>query len=228
MKRDLLRIIYISIISGIIVTVGVYLLIKPAVISGFDLTEKDKLATAIGGLTAPIIGLISTILLYLALSKQTESNSEQRLKNETDMIFLLINQLDTEINSFTFTLIRTRNEIKTKEIEMGFVGIHMYCQSCGDKNSGWGYALSSGGRRFDQIFETMQLMLILESYLIIEKRIQMANLKSDTKELLTSKLKLFYDLKLKDGLIILVRSFYRYKIDQQEVPKKIIDFVDNR
>ncbi|SHN45558.1 hypothetical protein [Chitinophaga sp. CF418] len=227
MKRDLLRILFISAISGIVITVGVYFFLKPAFIASLNLTEKDKVGTAISGLTAPVIGLISTVLLYLALSKQTESNNEQMLKNESDIIFLLINQLESEINSFTFSINRTSNGVRAKESDTGFVGLHNFCLSC-NSDTGWGEPLSAGERRFDHIFEAMQLMLIIESYLIVENRINVANLKVDIKQLINSKLRLYYDLKLRDGMVVLVKAFKRYQIDEQEIPKRVIEFVQTR
>src|SRR4051812_26592121 len=70
----------------------------------FDLSnsQAQNIGGAIGGMTAPIIGLFSSILLYLALTRQTQSSKEQQLKNESDIIFSLFSQLDEEVNGFYY------------------------------------------------------------------------------------------------------------------------------
>ncbi|SDF60117.1 hypothetical protein [Chitinophaga filiformis] len=229
MKRDLLRILFISAISGIVITIGVYLFQKPSFTAGFNLIEQDKLGTAISGLTAPVIGLISTVLLYLALSKQTESNNEQKFKNESDILFLLINQLDLEINSFRINQSRQDKNGNAYEHpdDIGATGIWNFSKSCTDLNSRGG-KLSQKRERFDQQFEASAIVMIIESYALIERRIITANLAADMKELFQSKLRFYYDLKLKEALEMLADAFKRYQLTDELMPKRIIQFVSSR
>ncbi|MCF6404454.1 hypothetical protein L3C95_16270 [Chitinophaga filiformis] len=229
MKRNLLRILFISAISGLVIILGVYIFPKPAFISGFELTEKDKLGTAIGGLTAPVIGLISTILLYLALSKQTESNNEQRLKNESDIIFLLLNQLDSEINNFRVHAVRqdTERNVFEHPDDRGHIGIYTFCKSCLAPEE-CGDLLRLKKKSFDMLYESSAIILIIESYLLIEKRINSASLNADMKELFRLKIKSYYDLKLKHSMTALVKAFNKYNITHELMPKKIIEFASNR
>lgn len=73
-----------------------------------DLTSQAKanIGIVISGITAPIVGIFTSILLYLTLTAQTQSSNDQRLKNESDVIFLLMNQFYSEVQNFTHLSIK--------------------------------------------------------------------------------------------------------------------------
>lgn len=77
---------------------SVLLFTSPAVWHRLNLTNTSSIGDTIGGITAPLLGITSTIFLYLTLNKQIDSINDQKLKNESDIIFLLLNQLDNEYN----------------------------------------------------------------------------------------------------------------------------------
>ena len=70
----------------------------PAIWDRLDLTNTSSIGDTIGGITAPLLGIISIIFLYLTLNRQIDSINDQKLKNESDIIFMLLNQLENEYN----------------------------------------------------------------------------------------------------------------------------------
>jgi hypothetical protein len=82
----------------------IQLFIIPAFSSRFIFTtdKMSNLGTAISGLTAPIIGIVSIALLYVTLNNQLTFNKAQNDSYEFDMILRLIDELSKEIDEFTF------------------------------------------------------------------------------------------------------------------------------
>jgi len=220
------RILFISLLSCVAMVLAVYFFVQPAFIKIFDLSQKDTLGTAIGGLTAPVIGLVSTILLYLALSKQTESNNEQRLKNESDIIFLLMNQLDQEVNLFSTTESHGFPPNQIHDTKIGASGLRLFCHRC--KTDGYVAIMTTEEDGFRAFQEAPNILYIIESFSLIVKRIELGNLSPDVKELFNSKLQSFYELKLREGLEVLSNVFKQCQVTDEPIPKKIIEFVDGR
>src|SRR5438094_10642803 len=84
----------------------------PAFVQQLNLSDKSNIGSAIGGITAPIIGIGTAILLYLAFMKQVESNRDQKLKNESDIIFLLMGQLNNEVEQFYHSYSKGEKEFR--------------------------------------------------------------------------------------------------------------------
>jgi hypothetical protein len=78
----------IAIISLIIATIGAFvlpqLLIQPAIISRFELAPKEQIGNIIGGTTAPLIGLVTAVLMYIAFKAQYLANKKQWERIEND------------------------------------------------------------------------------------------------------------------------------------------------
>lgn len=60
---------------------------------GFDLTGKGTIGDAIGGITAPIIGIIGAILVYLSFRSQVRANQLLSTQNEVRLLTDLLNEL---------------------------------------------------------------------------------------------------------------------------------------
>ncbi|WP_231489894.1 hypothetical protein [Pedobacter sp. Leaf170] len=78
----------------------------PSFRTEFNLNSDSivKIATIIAGISSPVVGIISGYLIYITLNRQTESNNDQREKNDTDIIFLMFNQMEVEYNNFRLTI----------------------------------------------------------------------------------------------------------------------------
>lgn len=211
-----LAIILLCFLSVIIFTI-------PSFIQQLNLTTKSNIGGAIGGITAPVIGIISSILLYLALTKQVKSISEQRLKNESDIIFLLITQLENELSSF-YHKYKERNESK---MFIGFDGLNEFSQ---------GYRYEYNIKQFENNpqmtiktwFEAGQIALFVDTFNLINKRIEISNLSNEMKHLFIEKLNSYYACKLSMPLTALAEAFEMYPQQKDELSARITMLVNSR
>ena len=67
-----------------------------------DFNESGQIGDTIGGITAPVIGLLSIILLYLTLIKQNEKNSIDAEESNFKFVYREVEKLDQSINSYEF------------------------------------------------------------------------------------------------------------------------------
>lgn len=84
--------------------IAVQIVLLPSFTKTYDFTSEamSNLGTALSGLTGPIIGIISIVLLYITLNNQIVFNKHQSDKNEFDNLLRLIEELESEIASFKF------------------------------------------------------------------------------------------------------------------------------
>jgi hypothetical protein len=59
------------------VSAWVYVLTRPALIDGFNFSDTGEIGDTIGGLTAPIIGIVGTLLVYYSFQAQLKANKLQ-------------------------------------------------------------------------------------------------------------------------------------------------------
>ena len=60
----------------------------------FDFTETGQIGDTIGGITAPIVGLVSIILLYITLKEQRYFNAQQVIDNRVNHLLAIQNDLN--------------------------------------------------------------------------------------------------------------------------------------
>ena len=95
-----------------------------------DFTETGTIGDTIGGITAPIIGLIGAILVFLALKAQIQANilvqkqienqeNEKKLDIESSQLNKLYANLKSSIDNFSFTTLDTWefNNKENKELK---------------------------------------------------------------------------------------------------------------
>ena len=210
------QIIVFSIIVTVLCFAAIIIFTLPAFIKQIDLSDKNNIGSTLGGITAPIIGIITSILLYLALTRQTQSNIQQRLKNESDIIFLLFNQLDTEISAFYYKYNKGNEIFHIRGIE----GINTYCNEFR-----YEFALGTFNFQFKHFYEANQIILLIRSYKLIDKRIEIADLAPEMKDLFSSKLNGFFDCRFKIPFRQLSEAFEMQPILKDEVTNEIQEFV---
>lgn len=192
MPKEIRTIIFFTFVLIILCFLSVIIFTLPAFDKSLNLTTTSNIGSSIGGITAPIIGIISSILLYIALSKQVESNIDQRLKNESDIIFLLLNQLDNEIETFYTKSTRGKEEFKYTGIE----GLNHFTREFRHN-----YDKEKFDFTFTAFYEANQILLILKSFKLIEKRIKITTLSNDLKSIFIQKANLYYKCRLKEPLL---------------------------
>lgn len=189
----------------------------------FDLSSSkaQNIGGAIGGITAPIIGLFSSILLYLALIKQVESNREQQLKNESDIIFSLFSQLDNEIDNFYYKF----EDGKTKVKYTGLEGLAFFASEFR-----YNYDVFHGSNKetFTKVFyEAGFIAIMVDSYNLIKERISISSLSNEMKILFYEKLKSIYNGKLKIPLLSFSEAFDIWIVLEDGTTDKIQKLVKN-
>ena len=91
---------YLGLIIGLLI-VAVFLPLYVYLISFkdwvFDLSDKGVIGDAIGGITAPIIGIIGAVLIYLTFRSQVKANIFLSNQNELKLLIELINELKKDV-----------------------------------------------------------------------------------------------------------------------------------
>lgn len=186
--------------SGLIIFIIIFswLVLLPSKIDAFDFTGNSiaNIGTAISGLSTPILMLFSSYLLYLALTKQTEANENQKLKNDVDFVLMLFVQLENEYQNLKYIVRGTRS---SKEVPERFETIH----DGYDAVYALGHFFYTNPNRFSVDSNTDKIKAIVNSYLLVSRMVENVNTESGVKQILVDKIESFYLIKLRDPLRIL-------------------------
>lgn len=216
MRKPIQQILIFSLIMVFCCFAATLLFTFPAFTSRLNLTSTGNIGSTIGGITAPVIGIITSIFLYLTLSRQIEANSEQRLKNESDIIFLLLNQLNNEINMFYYKVSKSSTEVKFTGIE----ALNEFARAFA--------TFQSTNFSFKDFYQSGQVLIIIRSYKLIEERIKISNLSIEMKTLFQSKLLVFYDCILRYPLEQIVEQVDNSSFLKDEVTDEIQSFIKSK
>jgi len=218
MKKINYQILIFSVAVIVLCFFSVFLFTLPTFINQLNVTDKSNIGSAIGGITAPVIGIVSAILLYLALTKQIESNNEQRLKNESDIIFLLINQLNDELAQFYHTFSQGEKEFRYTGIE----GLNKFIKSIQTHN------FDNYQSSFKGYFESNHILLLIRSYDLIEERIKISPLSPELKLMFSKKLKAFYYSVLRFPLTGIMKVLSKHEKMKDKVTEEIEKFINSK
>lgn len=175
-----------------------------------DFTSTGDIGDTIGGITAPFIGILGAILVFLALNAQVQANiiiqeqidaqnEEKRQDNESNLLNLYYLNLKTGIDTYKYTTIDRFTIGETNNIELsGSEGIYklfqdFYCDFHADEDE---------MRCNPKITEVISLLEICEELL---DRIEQSNTPN------------------KDALWLLTKHQFAYRI----FPRLSSDFPDN-
>lgn len=208
---------------GIFLASGVFLLLisLPPILPPFDLTKPSivAIATVISGVSTPIIGVLSSWLIYLALTRQIESNNSQSTKNDMDIIFMMLNQLDIELNGFkSLTTYKTNNVVTDKVDYNGYEALVRFSNTY----SGHQKEYLIGSFIADSRSDTF--LYLIKSFDIISEKINTSGFSSSNQKLLNDKIHLYYLTKLEVPVKNLASSFVDYK--DREIIALITRFYD--
>lgn len=207
----------------LLVSISAAILNLPAPLKFLDFSGSGNLGSAVAGLSAPLVGILSTVLLYMALTKQTQSNIDQRVKNESDVIFMLINQLDQELVRFYTKIARKVADVKTEHTETGIQGLMHFTRFYKfELNKEW---LDENEMTFKSFYESHQVILLIDSFLLIEKRISISEISSEMRDLFNEKLDSYYQCRFRLPLKYLSQGFEKYGQNHQDYPKKVLAFI---
>jgi hypothetical protein len=214
MNKTISKILLLSLLLIILCFLSVIIFTLPAFTDRLNLSDKGKIGDAIGGITAPVLGIITSVFLYLTLTKQTESNESQRLKNESDLIFLLLNQLNNEINMF-YNTSKTNGVEKTYK---GLEGMNTFARTFA--------TMHFSDFSFNKFYESRQFILVIRSFLLIEKRIELASISNDMKSVFRNKLIAIFDCILKYPLSKIIEQVDKHPKLQDASTEEIKTFLE--
>lgn len=69
-----------------------------------DFSETGQIGDTIGGITAPFLGFLSVVLLYITLKEQQEFNKTQQFINENNELIALQSNISTLSNNIIFSI----------------------------------------------------------------------------------------------------------------------------
>jgi hypothetical protein len=150
--------------------------------------------------------------------KQVESNKEQRFKNESDIIFLLLNQLNAEVEQFYHSYMQGEKSFRYTGVE----GLNKFIKSLQTHN------FDSFNHSFRAYFESSHILLLMQSYNQIEQRIETSLLSDDLKKLFKNKLEGFYFSVLRFPLTGIIKILSKHEKMKDEVTVEIEAFIKNK
>ena len=215
------------IISIVLSFTAVALFTQPAFIEFFNLSDSktSNIGGTIGGITAPVIGLISAFLLFQTLNRQIDAINQQRKKNESDLIFSLINQLNVDISYFYHTeKYKPKGEPPSELRYTGMEAFHKFVHLIiHDLN------LATYKHSLYSFYETKQLLQFLRSFLIIEDKINdpESDLDKKQKDVFLEKINTIYNCLFKESLKNLISKLEKYENMKDEAFEEITTFVKN-
>lgn len=216
-KKDFLKIfIFVLILTLAIILFLAIVLFLPPISPLFDFSQSSKasVATVIANLAAPVLAIISSVLLYLALMKQTESNRFQLEKNGLDICFTLYNQLNAEYNNVTVKISGTRGRERYLEIYHGHQALVESLKLI--RNTADEFAIS---------FETDKFMSLISTFELTEQAIHSGQLNNELEIMFCKKLDKFYLYRLRSVFVI---TCYLIKDNKDQISKDFINFVSKQ
>ena len=207
MKRDNIPLLLL-VIASILIIVMPYILTQFS--SGIDLTSNSSsnIGGAIGGTTAPIIGLVTIFLVYYTYQLQLRSSKDSDKRRNFDILYRLLNETINRINSLeytnigisgtstsedgSFTLVETAIETTVGKRALNFYRLDISVQT-------GHYRLPIQDSLKDVLGKhyTSELIESLSSLNLICVKMHEYDLLLNEKDILKTKISLFYDRNLK-------------------------------
>jgi hypothetical protein len=172
----------------------------------FDLSDKGGIGDAIGGITAPVIGLLGAILVFISFISQVRANSLISNHNEFKLVIDLISELKQDINylyerrNWENNIVNSINEISpTNNIRTPFLN-ELY---------------NNDIKNVPAVFKR-KLLYILKEYEFLIRRIEsLAKLNNEDKDSLTSSIDVIYDCYLDNYC----KAYKRLQLDDKKNAK---------
>lgn len=94
---------HLLLIFGILLTIiSPWLLTQTFNLNNFSLDESSNIGSTIGGITAPIVSILGSILLYFAFIAQKDANEIQISNSEQQIILSLLIELNTKCENYEY------------------------------------------------------------------------------------------------------------------------------
>jgi hypothetical protein len=189
------------------------------------LSGKGDIGNAIGGITAPFVGLIGAMLVYLSFEQQIEGNKIQRealrnqilqeqLKSEYDMLEKYLAEIKDEFYKLRYRRSAQANQPghrRQGEIYKGEDALEAYSDDL--TNDGDGF--SDDIVEFE--FGVRYLVLLAFSF---EEQLKIAIIKEDKKAFFAKKFIYFYEAKIKLQLELINRRMTEERYEFEKIKEE--------
>src|SRR5690606_7129872 len=154
--------------------------------------------------------------LYLTLKRQTESNDNQRLKNDADLVFLLYNQLEAafrETSQVTTKHARFEKAGSTSSstTHYGFEAFQQLCSMFTDDFA----------KNFPAQNEASKILFIIQSYKSLDELLNISKIEENLKGIIERKAHNFYLSRMRDPLANLA---FHIRGNKDEYSNEAIEF----
>lgn len=170
----------------------------PAFCDWFDLSGKGPIGDALGGMTAPIIGLANVILLYWTLREQVRINREQRKFNDANRVMNMSMQVTQRADELHFGYSSNHGIM----IGKGLSSIQLLDRSIAN--------IGIAEEEFELLFEKVQQLDNMTTLLYLTLTDKSLSLDENEKKIMLESLKtylvkfsFFYSLILESRIVIL-------------------------
>lgn len=190
--------------------------------NNYSTAATANIATSISGILSPVFGLLSTILLYLTLSKQADSIKEQKVQNGSDAIVASIQLCQKAIDDFSYRYTQGQGAQKVNHNIKGGEGLFEFTNLfCYASNAIWH---TSTDTTYEESPEAKQISWIISTYEIAFERIKVAQMPDGIKAIFQKAIKEFYETQLSYSVRSFSTMFYVHPNLKDDEALKIISF----
>ena len=183
---------------------AVFAAMQPAAFSIFNLSSvsASNVGSAIGGIIGPVVSIYSAYLLYEALTAQQHGLKEQRMKTSVDSIFVLLVQLQQDVDKFYITTsTRKAGSPVVEETVFGFRALMKYAQAFSSSETPKLFKIFKDDTKSDDIIS------FIRAYELIVKYISLVELDTELSLMVRQRVEMLYITKLKVPLRKLTEAF---------------------
>ena len=225
--------------------VFIWIVLKPSMSHGFDLSNQQNIGQAIGGLTAPVVGIASALLLFMTLIYQIQNISRQEVfsqnqhafslnqqqKDEFDIVLSLFSLFMEELNTFHYTYNTIALPGKSERIvTSGLEGLNKFVLDFEHEHVKLlvGYEKGTPGQAYvlEHFFQSNSISLLIDSMRTIQKKIDGALLPDGYKEMLQEKHDSYHSNFLAKQLFSLLDAINAYPKTSLWMHIKIKNYLD--
>lgn len=173
--------------------------------NNFSSAATANIATSINGIVSPVIGVLTSILLYLTLSKQIEGIREQKVQNNSDAIVAALQLCQKSVDDFYYKYTQGTGPAAIHKFTGQEAIFEFTLDFCYRKDSNWrkekGYTYGDGP-------EAIKLEWIISAFEICKQRIKVAQVSPEVKEVFKRAANAFYRTQLAYPLSSLSTMFH--------------------
>ena len=119
------HIIFLTVGIILILFGSVYTFTRPAFSVGWDLSKTGNIGDTIGGITAPIINIIGSILIFISFLAQNKANKIQANQNNFNLLHQLFRDVKDDYNNLSFS----SSSIKDGKIYQGQKALSVFSET---------------------------------------------------------------------------------------------------